>query len=134
MQAQRDTAAEERYIVVVDDDAAVRNSLKFSLEAEGFSVHVFADGQELLRQRALPDCGCLVVDQNLPGICGIDLIASLRERQVSVPAVLITSHPNKRLQAHAAHAGIPIVEKPLLGSTLIDTIRRAMTRAQAGLN
>lgn len=115
-------------IVVVDDDAAVRKSLKFSLEAEGFVVRTYARAEDLLNETLFPACRCLVVDQKLPGISGVDLIAELRNREISAPAILITTHPSSELKKRAAGAGIPIVEKPLLGSVLLDGIHQAMTQ------
>lgn len=113
-------------VVVIDDDVAVRNSLKFTLEVEGFAVRIFADGQELLDDTPLTPCDCLVVDQNLPRMNGLELIAELRRRNNKVPAILITTHPNDAVRRQASAAGVPIVEKPLLNSLLFDTIRDAM--------
>jgi two-component system, LuxR family, response regulator FixJ len=110
-------------VVVVDDDPAVCNSLKFSLEIEGLTVRSYATGAELLRADDLALCSCLVVDQNMPGINGLDLIGLLRARHIVAPAILITSHPSPSLRERARTAGVPIVEKPLLGNTLLDTIR-----------
>ena len=115
-------------IVVVDDDAAVRNSLKFSLEVEGFAVRAFADGTELLNAGVPPDCTCMVFDQNMPGMTGLELVAKLRDRGVLAPAILITSHPNAALSKRAMSAGIPIIEKPLFGSNLVEAIRAAVAR------
>jgi two-component system response regulator FixJ len=112
-------------MLVVDDDAAVRSSLKFILEVEGFQVRVFASGQEQLNEERLPDPGCLVVDYHMPGMNGLELVAQLRDRHVLVPAILITPAPSQNLRDRAAAAGISIVEKPLLGSLLLDSIRKA---------
>jgi two-component system, LuxR family, response regulator FixJ len=115
-------------VIVVDDDLAVRNSLRFSLELEGFAVRDFGTGHDLLKCSDSLTCACLVVDQNMPGINGIDLIADLRSRAVSAPAILMTTHPSADLRTRAARRGIPIVEKPLLGNTLLDKIRDACTQ------
>jgi two-component system response regulator FixJ len=115
-------------VVVVDDDPAVRNSLKFSLEIEGFVVRVYGSGAELLNARDLPICGCLVVDQKMSGMTGLELIAKLRDRQISAPAILITSQPNAVLSERAARADIAIIEKPLLSNALVDRIRDACAR------
>jgi two-component system, LuxR family, response regulator FixJ len=119
---QRDSSAPEPLVIVVDDDLAVRNSLKFSLEIEGLAVRSYATGAELLTDELDP-CDCLIVDQKLPGINGLDLIATLRQRNISTPAILITSHPSLHLRQQAEKAHIPIVEKPLLGNALLDQIR-----------
>src|ERR1041385_2290296 len=102
-------------VIVIDDDPAVRNSLKFSLELEGFAVREFGTGNDLLKSSDSLVCDCLVVDQNMPGLNGIDLIADLRSRNIWAPAILITTHPSADLKMRAAQRGIPIVEKPLLG-------------------
>jgi len=61
--------------VVVDGDCAVRNSLKFSLEGEGFAVRAYASGADLLNSVNSPDCDRLVIDQNLPGITGLERLS-----------------------------------------------------------
>ncbi len=65
----------------------------------------------------------MVVDQNMPGLSGIELITKLRAHDISAPAILITTHPDRSLKSRAAQANVPIVEKPLLGNVLIDKIR-----------
>ena len=116
-------------VAVVDDDPAVCNSLKFSLELEGFTVRLYGGNAELLNASDLDIFDCFVIDQRMLGMSGLDLIAKLRDRDISAPAILIISHPNAVLNARAAHAGVPIVEKPLLGNALLDKIREACGRA-----
>jgi FixJ family two-component response regulator len=113
-------------IVVVDGDRAVRNSLRFSLEIEGFSVCTYSGGDELLNDTDLGASSCLIVDHNLPGMDGLETIAKLRERRISVPAILITSHPSALVIERAAKAAIPIVEKPFLEDGLLDRIHAAL--------
>jgi two-component system, LuxR family, response regulator FixJ len=112
-------------IVLVDDDPAIRTSLQFSFELEGFTVEAYDSG-ESASAADLPSEGCLVLDQQLPGMDGLELLQRLRERQVSLPAVLITTHPDRRLRARARAAGVEIVEKPLLGDALADSVRSAL--------
>jgi two-component system, LuxR family, response regulator FixJ len=109
-------------VIIVDDDVAVRNSLTFSLAIEGFTVRGYATGDELLHAGDLASCNCLVVDQKLPGLSGLDLIAKLRDRHIAAPAILITSHPSLWLRRRAEEAKVPIVEKPLLEDALLDRI------------
>ena len=117
---------EKPTIIVVDDDVAVRNSLKFSLELEGFAVRTYADAVDLLKETALPLSGCLVIDYHLPALDGLEVLRQLRERQVRLPAIVITSYPSRTLREHAAAAGASIVEKPLFNHTLTDNIRAAL--------
>ena len=110
-------------VFVVDDDPAVRNSLQFALELEGYAVRTFADAEQLLGRPDSERPCCLVIDYGLPGSNGLELLRALRQRDVAAPAILITSHPNRLLCERAERAGIPIVEKPLLADTLTDEIR-----------
>jgi two-component system response regulator FixJ len=123
MTEQEGSAVPGFVVIVIDDDLAVRNSLKFSLEVEGLTVRSYANGAQLLSAGDLAHCNCFVVDQNMPGMSGLDLIALLRARQLSAPAILITTHPGPSLRTRAQKAGVPIVEKPLLGNGLLDKIR-----------
>jgi two-component system response regulator FixJ len=126
LNATHEPAVANPLVIVVDDDAAVRGSLKFALEIEGFAVRTYTKGDDLMSEAALSDCACLVIDQKLPGMTGMDVVAALRSQRIATPAILITSHPNDALQERAAQAGIPIVEKPLLGNALIDRVRAAV--------
>ncbi len=125
MNPQTQPAIQAPVIAVVDDDPAVCNSLKFSLELEGFAVRIYGSGAELLAADNFSDCRCFVVDQRMPGMSGIELIARLRERHVTTSAILIISYPNAALSARAANAYVPIVEKPLLNNVLVEKIREA---------
>jgi len=121
-------------VIVVDDDGAVRNSLKFSLEIEGFAVRTYSDGQELLNRGDASAGSCLIIDHNLPGISGLETIARLREEHVNVPAILITSHPTLATTQNARQAHVPIVEKPFLENALIDEVRAALKRRDDGID
>ena len=85
------SGTERNLVVVVDDDEAVRDSLRFSFVIEGFAVRAFSSGQQLLAETSLPAGDCFVVDQNMPGMSGLDLISTLRARNLTAPAILITS-------------------------------------------
>jgi two-component system, LuxR family, response regulator FixJ len=113
-------------VLVIDDDPAVLSSLKFSLEVEGFAVRAFHSGEELLDGRPPPDAACLVVDYKLEAMDGLSLVAELRRRSIDVPAILIASDPPASVRRRAAEAGLEIVEKPLLGDSLIEAIRTAL--------
>ena len=65
----------------------------------------------------------------MPGMTGLEVVSELRERRISVPVILITSHPNAILRERAVRAGVSIVEKPFLENALIDNIRAAVGSA-----
>ena len=114
-------------VIVLDDDDAVRNSLKFSLELEGFTVRLYKGGAELLAEPQLPHWGCLVVDFSMPGMDGIELVRRLRQRHIRYPAILMTSRISDGLRGQAIRAGFrAVLEKPLQDSSLLDSIHRAL--------
>ena len=131
MEQQRGQSEQRALVIVVDDNPAVRSSLKFSLEIEGFRVRTYARGHDLLNDADLQDCNCFVIDHNMPDMNGLDAIAALRRRHISTPAILITSYPTAALSDRAAGGGVPIVEKPLLGNTLLERIQDVI-RLQSG--
>jgi len=113
-------------VLLVDDDAALRSSLEFILGIEGYAVRAYACGHDLLDDPNLPDHGCLVVDQRLPDIEGLKVIDTLRARSIRLPAILITTHPNRALRRRAEQANVAIVEKPLITGTLFERISAAL--------
>jgi FixJ family two-component response regulator len=118
-------------VLVVDDDPAVRNSLKFMLTIEGFQVRSYHDGAELLQDSLPPMDACLVIDQILPGMSGLDAVDAVRRRISSLPAILITTHLTDALSRRAASLKVTIITKPLLDDVLLQAIRVAL-RLPAG--
>lgn len=116
-------------VVVIDDDPAVCSSLKFSLELEGFSVRAYGSAVEFLKE-GVDDADCLVVDQRMPTMSGMELIAKLRAQNVSTPAILIVSQLNVAVSDRAAKAGVSVVEKPFLGNGLVEKIRQVCRRGE----
>ncbi|HEX2552707.1 MAG TPA: response regulator [Microvirga sp.] len=115
-------------VIVVDDDAAVRDSLKFALELEGMSVRVYEGGAALLADAGGLARGCLVVDYSMPAMDGLELVDRLRGRRIGLPAILITGKANDDLRDRAARAGIRLVlEKPLADGALVEGIRSALS-------
>jgi FixJ family two-component response regulator len=120
-------------VLVVDDDEAVRRSLKFALELEGLDVRLYANAAHLLGETSLPGTGCLVVDQHMPGLDGIELVGRLRGRDVGLPAILITARPSDDLQQRARRAGfLRVVEKPFEDGSLLAGIHDALSRPPGG--
>ena len=114
-------------VCIVEDDAAVRNALKFALEVEGLSVRTYDGSVAFLEEQHLPSLRCLVVDYRMPDMDGLELTAALRERGMTGSVIMITGRTNNDLRARAAKLGIRhLLEKPLSDSALIDAIRDAM--------
>ncbi len=121
-----ETARNLNIVAVVDDDPAVRNSLKFSLETEGLAVRAFAAGEELIESIDSEPICCFVIEYRLQDMNGLDLADRLRQGGVYAPIIMLASHPNKLLRRQAAQRSIPIIEKPLIGNALTDALRQLL--------
>ena len=115
-----------RNVVLVDDDSALRLALTFMLELDGFVVTALDSGEALLQAALPPAPVCLVLDQNMGGLTGLEALAALRAKNQTVPALLITNHPRTSVREAAAALGAVIVEKPLLGDSLNAAINAAL--------
>ena len=116
------TEVEQRKVAIVDDDVAVRNSLRFLVEVVGYSVETFASGAEFLkadRQHLV----CLILDHHMPEMTGLELAKRLRANGSGIPILLLTGWLEPAIVAHAAEAGINrVLEKPLIEEDLLDFI------------
>jgi two-component system, LuxR family, response regulator FixJ len=115
-------------VLLVEDDVSLRGALAFSLQIEGYRVEVCDTAEALLLRPPPVRPVCLVVDQRLAGISGLDALAVLRGRRVTLPAILITTQPTTSLRRRAAVIGVRIVEKPLLDAELFAAIAEELAR------
>ena len=115
-----------RLVAVVDDDDAVRDSLRFLLEIAGHSVATYGSAAQFLLDAPVDQLSCLVVDQHMPDQTGLQLVAHLRADGVSLPVALITGSPSADLIRLARELNVAeVMEKPLNDDTLLDFIARA---------
>lgn len=118
-------AAPRDLIAVIDEDDAVRGALSFALETEGFDVRVYESAEAALAD-GLDAFGCVVLDERLPRMRGLELIAELKARGAFIPAILVATNPNASVRSRARAAGVDLVEKPLMGGVLIEHVRSAL--------
>lgn len=115
---------EKLHVLVVDDDQAVRDALKFALELEGLRVETCASGRELLAKS--PSADCLVLDYKMPGMDGFAVLSALAARQINIPTILITAPVTEAISGAARRAGVfSVLEKPLTDGVLLENIRHA---------
>ena len=101
-------------IFIVDDDSAVRDSLDAYLSMKGMNVRTYDSAEALLNESAPLMAELLVLDVNLPGIDGFELLSELRSRSVLVPAILISGRFSPEFQQRAMEAGVVcLIEKPI---------------------
>lgn len=109
-------------ILLVESDTALRGALRFALELDGFDVTALA-GADAALAVAPSGIDCLVIDQALPGMEGLRLLALLRACGVMAPTVLTASTPSRIVRERATAAGVILIEKPLLCDGLSAAIR-----------
>ncbi|MDJ0739661.1 MAG: response regulator FixJ [Gammaproteobacteria bacterium] len=114
-------------VFVVDDDQAMRNSLKWLIESVGVQVESFSSADEFLAQYQPSRPGCLVLDVRMPGMSGLELQERLTQRGIHIPVVIITGHGDVPMAVRAMKSGaIDFIEKPFNDEVLLDAIRRAL--------
>jgi len=117
----------EPTVYVVDDDAAVRNSLRFLIESAGFHVATFANAREFLTGYEGDGPGCLVLDVRLPGSSGLDLQQQLVAEGITIPVIIVTGHGDVPIAVRAMRTGaLDFIEKPYDDQVLLDRIRHAV--------
>jgi two-component system response regulator FixJ len=123
-----------RTILVVEDDAAARESLKLLLEAEGYRVLAYATAEAVLAAGQAASAACIVADVSLgDGISGIEMLRSLRRAAVTTPVVVLTAHGDVPLAVRAMRAGAQdFLEKPAPPAALLASVRAAIAVAGAG--
>ncbi|HEV2334940.1 MAG TPA: response regulator [Stellaceae bacterium] len=111
-------------VCIVDDDVWVCDSLRVLLETYGFAVLAFASGVEFLNDDRRRDAKCLVIDQQMPGLDGLDVVRTLQRDGVFLPAILITGRLDAGIARRAGELGVrAILEKPFPVARLVDLVR-----------
>ena len=129
----------DRSVLIVDDDADVRESLRALLESGGYSVREFDNAHKVLADSTISQGACLIADIRMPDMDGLQLQEELNRRQIGLPVIIITGHGDVPLAVRAMKAGaVDFLEKPFDGEFMLDTVRRALalserTRDQAAL-
>lgn len=113
-------------VTIIDDDKAVRDSLDMLLQIEGFETRSYATGEELLKDEGLPQGACVLLDYNLPGLNGLEVLERLSISRPDVPVILISGKADKSTRDKAIRAGaLAALEKPIEDKLLLDTISLA---------
>ncbi len=114
-------------VFVVDDDQAIRNSLKWLIESVGMKVQTFTSADDFLGSYYPGRAGCLLLDVRMPGMSGLDLQAYLARREYRLPVIIITGHGDVSMAVKAMKAGAAdFIEKPFDDEALLESIRNAL--------
>lgn len=119
-------------IYIVDDDDAVRDSLRFLLETNGYNVLTFSSGEEFLEKYDPTLVSILITDVRMPGMSGLQLQEELNARKVNIPIVFITGHGNVPMAVNTLKQGaMDFIEKPFNLSDIQEVISNLTAEAQA---
>lgn len=114
-------------IHVIDDDTAMRDSLAFLLDVNGFDPRTYETADAFLSSAAIDAQACVVSDIRMPGMSGIELVRKIRSGGMTCPVVLITGHGDVALAVEAMKAGAAdFIEKPFDDHVLLGAIRAAL--------
>jgi FixJ family two-component response regulator len=116
-------------VFVIDDDEAVRNSLRLLLKSVGLPVRSFASAQEFLPAYDAHQPGCLVLDIRMPGMSGLELQQQLNLQGATIPVIFITGHGDIPMAVEAMqHGAFDFLQKPFRDQDLLDRVQRALER------
>jgi FixJ family two-component response regulator len=114
-------------VIVVDDDDSMRVAIERLLLAGGYRCEAYESAVALLARGIDDESACVISDQKMPGMTGLELLSSLRDRDIVLPFILITAHdaPGLRQQALASGASAYLA-KPFRGKVLLDAVKKAI--------
>lgn len=133
METHVHTGASQRApaVFVVDDDDPVRDSTCALLEAHGMAVSPYASPKDFLRQASVQHGDCLLLDNHMPGMTGLELVDALRTRNVAIPVIMFTGRSDPAMKERARRAGVLIVlDKPVNEDHLLQAIAIAQNAAK----
>jgi two-component system response regulator FixJ len=120
-------AAMPNTVLIVDDDADVRDSLKALLESAGYDVKEFASAKRVLEEPELASRGCLIADIRMPDMDGLALQEELANKHIALPVIIVTGHGDVPLAVRAMKAGaVDFLEKPFDDELMLASIKRAI--------
>ncbi|HKT73837.1 MAG TPA: response regulator transcription factor [Steroidobacteraceae bacterium] len=116
-------------VYIVDDDDAVRSSLRLLLKSVGLNATAQGSAQEFLSSYDPQQPGCLVLDVRMPGMSGLELQQQLNLRGAVIPVIFITGHGDVPMAVEAMqHGAFDFLQKPFRDQDLIERIQKALER------
>jgi FixJ family two-component response regulator len=116
-------------VLVVDDDASMREALSDLFQSVGLRVEVFASTQEFIKNKRPEGPACLVLDVRLPGKSGLDFQQELNAANINLPIVFLTGHGDIPMSVRAMKAGaVEFLTKPFREQDLLDAVQTALER------
>jgi two-component system, LuxR family, response regulator FixJ len=119
----------EPTVFIVDDDEAMRESLRWLISSVQLNVETYASASEFLENYHPGVSGCLVLDVRMPGMSGLELQEKLAKEQIALPVIIITGHGDVPMAVRAMKSGaVDFIQKPFNDQVLLDRIQFALDR------
>lgn len=116
-------------VIVVDDEAVIRDTVRQWLELSGFAVQACATAQQALELIDQDYPGILISDVRMPGVDGLQLLDDVLQRDRDLPVILMTGHGDVPMAVQALqHGAYDFIEKPFPPERLLDSVRRALDK------
>ena len=132
MGSRERSVGEQPIVIVVDDDASVREAIASLVRSVRLEVQTFGSAQEFLQADPVDRPACLVLDVRLPGSSGLDLQRDLRGRGVGIPIVFLTGYGDVPMTVRAMKEGaIEFLIKPFRDQDLLDAIQHGLERSRS---
>jgi FixJ family two-component response regulator len=123
----------EQTVFIVEDDAAVRDSLGLLLGLQGYRTQSFERAEDFLRVYRPSWAGCLLLDIRMPGMSGLELQKELQRQRLALPVIIITAHGDVSTVRTALKSGaVDFLEKPVDPDALLMAVRSALDADAAG--
>ncbi len=117
-------------VFIVDDDASIRDSLTWLLEAVDIDVKSFDSAEAFLEQHLEDTSGCLILDVRMAGMSGLDLLSTLVSQESTLPVIILTGHGDVPMAVRAMSDGaFFFVQKPVNGTSLVLKVREALEQS-----
>lgn len=121
-----------RTVCIVDDDEAIRDSMRLLIESYGLRVREYPSATAYLNDMPEGGGGCLLLDLHMPGMSGLELLEVLRRRRFNTPAVIITGRADPTLAERIERAGVlALLHKPVGDSDIVALLERAFKSRQS---
>ena len=112
---------------IVDDDEAIRSSLRLLIKISGMNPKTYSSAEDLLNNADLTQHCCLIVDIRMPGMSGLELQHHLNKKQYKIPLIIITGHGDISLAVEAMKSGAyDFFEKPVDDDRLIIRVKESL--------
>lgn len=126
--------SEALVVHIVDDDAAVRDSLSLLLGVHGYRSAVFASAEDFLAAAGPRSAGCVIADIRMPGMSGLQMQEELARRGIALPVIVITAHGDvSSARAAFRSSAVDFLEKPFDAAAVIAAIEAALERERSRL-